>query len=196
MLPVRRHATSPSRVRRHSLRRSERMVSERSRSFDGGASIFVIGERKYDRATICGDLPQALLDDLYDRLKPTQWSPTGTHLDWNRGTNSEYLRELHAYWLERFDWRLQESIINRFDHFRADIDGIGVHFIHERGKGDNSLPIILTNHGYPDSFLRFSKVIRMLTDPGRTAVIRPMPLMSSFRVCPATVSRTNQPSRE
>jgi hypothetical protein len=38
--------------------------------------------------------------------------------------------------------------INRFAHFRAEIDGFGVHFIHERGKGSNPLPIILT-HGWP-----------------------------------------------
>jgi hypothetical protein len=30
----------------------------------------------------------------------------------------------------------QEEAINRFAHFRADVDGFGVHFIHERGKGD------------------------------------------------------------
>jgi epoxide hydrolase-like protein len=110
------------------------------------------------------DLPKEFLDDLRDRLKRTRWLPTGSHSDWNRGTNSEYLRELHKYWQEGFDWRLQESLINRFKHFRAEIDGLGVHFIHERGKGDDPLPIILT-HGYPDSFLRFSKVIPMLTDP-------------------------------
>jgi pimeloyl-ACP methyl ester carboxylesterase len=44
------------------------------------------------------------------------------------------------------------------------LDDIGLHFIHERGKGPNPFPIILT-HGYPDSFYRFAKIIPMLTDP-------------------------------
>jgi pimeloyl-ACP methyl ester carboxylesterase len=44
------------------------------------------------------------------------------------------------------------------------VDGIGIHFIQERGKGPNPFPLILT-HGYPDSFLRFTKIIPMLTDP-------------------------------
>ena len=39
-----------------------------------------------------------------------------------------------------------------------------LHFIHERGQGPNPLPIILT-HGFPDSFLRFAKLIPMLADP-------------------------------
>jgi microsomal epoxide hydrolase len=41
---------------------------------------------------------------------------------------------------------------------------LSIHFIHERGKGPNPLPIILT-HGWPDSFYRMHKIIPMLTDP-------------------------------
>src|SRR5262249_45536757 len=82
------------------------------------------------------------------------------------GTNLDYLMELVAYWRRDFDWRKQEEALNQFSHFRAEIDGFGVHFIHERGKGKFPLPIILT-HGYPDSFVRFLKVIPMLTDPER-----------------------------
>ena len=77
------------------------------------------------------------------------------------------MEELAGHWLTGFDWRQQEEALNRFSHFRADVDGYGVHFIHERGKGDRPLPIILT-HGYPDSFVRFLKIIPMLTDPERT----------------------------
>jgi pimeloyl-ACP methyl ester carboxylesterase len=44
------------------------------------------------------------------------------------------------------------------------VSDIGIHFIHERGKGPNPFPLILT-HGYPDSFYRFAKIIPMLTDP-------------------------------
>jgi pimeloyl-ACP methyl ester carboxylesterase len=39
-----------------------------------------------------------------------------------------------------------------------------VHFIHERGQGDGPLPLVLT-HGFPDSFLRFQKLIPLLSDP-------------------------------
>jgi microsomal epoxide hydrolase len=44
------------------------------------------------------------------------------------------------------------------------LDGVGVHFIHARGAGDQPLPLVLT-HGYPDSFVRFLKIIPMLTEP-------------------------------
>ena len=72
-----------------------------------------------------------------------------------------------AHWRDRFDWRAQESALNSFANFRVTLkDGIGIHFIHERGRGPNPLPIVLT-HGFPDSVARFAKIIPMLTDPAR-----------------------------
>jgi pimeloyl-ACP methyl ester carboxylesterase len=109
-------------------------------------------------------LPQHTLDDLQNRLMRTRWTDEVSGDGWAHGTSEVYLRELVEHWAIRFDWRRQEEAINRFAHFRADVNGVGIHFIHERGKGDRPLPLILT-HGYPDSFLRFSKIIPMLTDP-------------------------------
>lgn len=109
-------------------------------------------------------IPQSTLDDLQARLQRTRWIEDSLQSGWERGTDPDYLKKLVAYWQDGFDWRAQEARINRFRHFRADIDGFWTHFIHERGKGENPLPLVLT-HGYPDSFLRFVKVIPMLTDP-------------------------------
>lgn len=75
------------------------------------------------------------------------------------------MKGLADYWLNKYDWRTQEAKLNKFHHFRTKIDGIVIHFIHERGTGPNPMPVILT-HGWPDSFYRFIKVIPMLTDPG------------------------------
>ncbi len=58
----------------------------------------------------------------------------------------------------------KKPLLNKFRQFTTEIDGIEVHFIHEKGKGKNSRPLLLT-HGWPDSFYRFYKVIPMLTDP-------------------------------
>lgn len=74
------------------------------------------------------------------------------------------MQELIAYWRTTFDWRAQEQAINAFANFRAEIDGVGIHFIHERGKGSNPIPLILT-HGWPSSFAEMLKIIPMLTDP-------------------------------
>jgi len=104
-----------------------------------------------------------VLADLGERLDRTRWIDEPND-GWERGLNITYLRELVDYWRHTFDWRAEEASMNHFSHFLADLDGRKLHFIHERGRGPDPLPIILT-HGFPDSFLRFAKVIRMLADP-------------------------------
>jgi len=110
------------------------------------------------------DVAPEVLSDLGRRLEKTRWSyqVEGTH--WEAGTDIAYLQELVAYWRSTYDWRAQEAALNRLAHFKTEVDGIGIHFIHERGKGPDPFPLILT-HGYPDSFYRFAKIIPLLTDP-------------------------------
>src|SRR5215210_777408 len=62
------------------------------------------------------------------------------------------------------DWREQEQRLNRFAHFRAEVDGPGVHYVHQRGNGPDPLPLVLT-HGWPSTFFEFSKLVPLLTDP-------------------------------
>ena len=112
------------------------------------------------------DVPQAVLDDLRARLARTRWPQGSEGESWNYGTNLGAMKALVEYWQNGFDWRAQEARLNQFPQFKAEIDGVGIHFIHVRGKGANSMPIILT-HGWPDSFYRFYKLIPMLTDPAR-----------------------------
>src|SRR5215208_4212836 len=110
------------------------------------------------------ELPEAKLDDLRERLSRTRLLPDSDATDWAAGMSPSYLRELLEYWRSSYDWRAQEAAINRVAHFRATLTHSTLHFVHERGKGEAPLPIVLT-HGFPDSFLRFSKLIPLLTDP-------------------------------
>ena len=109
------------------------------------------------------DVPQITLDDLHERLKRARWREAITN-DWTSGVGPAYLRQLGEYWQTTFDWRAQERALNRWPQFRADVDGVGIHFIHVRGQSERALPLILT-HGYADSFVRFQKIIPLLTDP-------------------------------
>jgi pimeloyl-ACP methyl ester carboxylesterase len=107
---------------------------------------------------------QNILDDLSARLARTRWVDDLNDEGWTYGLSIPYMHELAEYWRTEFDWRAQETALNRFSNFRTDIDGLGIHFIHERGRGPDPLPLILT-HGFPDSILRFAKIIPMLVDP-------------------------------
>jgi len=105
-----------------------------------------------------------VLEDLKYRLDHVRWPDQLKDSSWERGTEMGYLQSLVSYWRDHFDWRTQESELNRFSQFYCDVDGLDIHFVHERGKGHNPLPIILT-HGWPDSYTRYRKIIPLLTDP-------------------------------
>jgi len=108
------------------------------------------------------NIDSSILDDLRHRLQKARWTNDINNDKWETGTNAEYLKELCDYWSGDFNWQKNESFLNSFSHFKTSIDGTGIHFIHEKGKGANPVPLLLI-HGYPDSFMRFLKVIPLLT---------------------------------
>lgn len=105
-----------------------------------------------------------ILDDLRARLRNTRWPEAEPVDDWTQGTPLAYLQELCAYWADEYDWRAREAALNRFDHFRTEIDGLGIHFIHQRSPHPEARPLLLS-HGWPGSIVEFHKVIEPLTDP-------------------------------
>ncbi|GGL65140.1 epoxide hydrolase family protein [Sporolactobacillus putidus] len=107
---------------------------------------------------------QHVLDDLRTRLEQTRWPDAASGAGWNYGTNMEYLKQIISYWSRGFDWREQEKRLNEFPQFRADVGGVTIHFIHERGRGPKPMPLILT-HGWPSSFFEMTKIIPLLSDP-------------------------------
>ena len=75
-----------------------------------------------------------------------------------------YTRELAEYWGQRYDWRSREAALNRFDQFITEIDGLDIHFIHQRSPHADAFPLVIT-HGWPGSIVEFHKVIEPLTNP-------------------------------
>ena len=106
----------------------------------------------------------AVLLDLKRRLDATRWPDEVTDSNWAFGTDLQYLRTLAEYWRSGYDWRAQEAMLNRFQHFTVPIDGINLHFVHEPGEGGAPLPLLLT-HGWPGSVVEFQELIPLLTHP-------------------------------
>lgn len=104
------------------------------------------------------------LDDLQRRLAGTRWPEAETVDDWEQGIPLAYTRELAAHWADGYDWRSREAALNRFDHFRTELQGLGIHFIHQRSPHDDAFPLVIT-HGWPGSIVEFHKVIEPLTNP-------------------------------
>ncbi len=109
-------------------------------------------------------LPDEVLEDLQRRLVNARLPQDFANDDWGYGVNGAYLRELVDYWIEGYDWRAVEREINAFANYRTEIQGVPIHFIHERGKGPDPKPLILS-HGWPWCFWDFHELIGPLTDP-------------------------------
>ena len=112
------------------------------------------------------DIPDAELGDLRDRLHRTRWPEAECVDDWTQGIPLAYTRELATYWADDYDWRTRERALNRFDQFTTEIDGLPIHFIHQRSPHEQAFPLVIT-HGWPGSIVEFHKVIEPLTDPTR-----------------------------
>lgn len=111
------------------------------------------------------DVPQATLDDLRERLARTRWPDEVADAGWDYGASLAYMRGLVDYWRPAFDWRAQERAMNALPHFRADVDGFGIHLVHMRGRGPAPMPLLIT-HGWPSSFVEMLEIIPILADPG------------------------------
>ena len=110
------------------------------------------------------DVPQPVLDDLRDRLRRTRWPNEVPGTGWSRGADLSYMKELVSYWLDEYDWREQEARLNEQHHFRANVDGLGIHFLRQEGRGPDPMPLLMM-HGYPWSFVVLLRILTMLTDP-------------------------------
>ena len=112
------------------------------------------------------DVPEAMLQDLRERLARTRYPIEAKAPPWHYGTDLAYLRDMVAYWRDQYDWRRSEAAINRFPQYRVPIDGKRLHFIIERGSGNDPLPWLLS-HGWPGSIVEFLGVIEPLAHPER-----------------------------
>jgi pimeloyl-ACP methyl ester carboxylesterase len=109
-------------------------------------------------------IPDADIDDLRRRIRATRWAPATPAPAWQQGTDSAWLHELAHYWAERFDWREAERKLNLQPQFLAEVDGQRVHFVHRRGVGPGTYPLVIT-HGWPGSFFEFHALLDRLCDP-------------------------------
>src|SRR5262245_9747142 len=110
------------------------------------------------------DVPEAVLDDLHTRLRHTRWPDPEVVDDWSQAIPLDYVQEVAAYWAQSYDWRARVRALNRFDQFVTELDGLDIHFIHQRSPHPDALPLLIT-HGWPGSIVEFHKVIEPLVDP-------------------------------
>jgi len=118
------------------------------------------------------DIPEADIEDLRRRLGATRWpQPIPGGDTWELGVQETTLRRLAERWADGYDWRAAERSLNALPHFRVDLDGADVHFMHLRGGG---FPLVLT-HGWPGSFYELSRLAERLAARSFDVVVPSLP---------------------
>uniref|UniRef100_A0A672YFP0 Epoxide hydrolase n=2 Tax=Sphaeramia orbicularis TaxID=375764 RepID=A0A672YFP0_9TELE len=108
------------------------------------------------------------LEDLYRRIDQTRPVASLEDSQFHYGFNSQCLQKVVSYWRNDFDWRKQVDKLNQYPHFKTNIEGIDVHYMHIKPQrvpqGSAVIPLIMV-HGWPGSFYEFFGIIPLLTEP-------------------------------
>lgn len=110
------------------------------------------------------EVPDERLDWIRRRVAEYEWHEMPENGGWTFGTNLDYMKDFCRYWLDEYDWRKAEKDLNAFAHFTADVDGINLHYIREKGSGSNPQPLLVL-HGWPGSIFEFVHIIDKLAHP-------------------------------
>jgi epoxide hydrolase len=105
-----------------------------------------------------------LLIDLKRRLRATRWPERELVRDWSQGAPLAWIQDICEYWAEQYDWPKRQALLNRFTQFTTEIDGLSIHFIHQRSPHPEARALLIT-HGWPGSIVEFQKVIDPLVNP-------------------------------
>ena len=120
--------------------------------------------------------PETEVQDLRARLRSTRWPQS---LGVGGGIGLERVRALAERWRDRFDFAACTASWNRHRHFRAEVQGLRVHFIHAPRP---RAPAVLLLHGWPGSFVELLPMLDLLASDLSLVV----PSIPGFGYSPAT----------
>lgn len=140
-----------------------------------------MGELTLRPESLTVDVSSDVLEDLRFRIRRTRWPLDLGNDDWSYGANAVYLRDFCDYWANTFDWSAQAAAINGYSHYRVGIDDLPIHYLHVRGDGPASVPILLL-HGWPWTFWDFRQLIERLrhSEHGRPSFDVVVPSLPGF----------------
>jgi microsomal epoxide hydrolase len=104
------------------------------------------------------------VDSIIKKVTTFDWSKIPDIKNWSLGVNKQEFKSICDYWATNYNWEEAEKKINQFNHYKAKVNDLNIHFIYKKGKNKNSIPLLIS-HGWPGSFLEFYEIIDPLTDP-------------------------------
>jgi pimeloyl-ACP methyl ester carboxylesterase len=120
-------------------------------------------------------VPQAAIEELRRRLDVARWPDVIDESAAVHGISVATVRRLAEHWKSDFDWRAVEAQLDRLGQvIVVRPDGRRLHAIHAKSPSGTGVPILLV-HGWPDSLLRFTQLIPLLTAAGHDVVAPAIP---------------------
>ncbi|KAI9486481.1 MAG: Alpha/Beta hydrolase protein [Benjaminiella poitrasii] len=112
---------------------------------------------------IVPELDKKELDSKLANIRLPNEFEDNSSVGWKCGTPSWAVQEMLSAWKNDFNWEEKRKEMNRWHHYKTNINALNIHFVHERSSSEDALPIILL-HGWPSSFYEFHKIIESLRD--------------------------------
>jgi pimeloyl-ACP methyl ester carboxylesterase len=104
-----------------------------------------------------------MMNELRERLGRTRRVTTPWSDDGTRGITGASLDELLDRWADGYDWDVHERRIGELPWVTVAVGGTDVRVIHQRSE-DPGAQVVVLLHGWPDSVLRFERVLPLLAD--------------------------------
>ncbi|KAL0089107.1 Alpha/Beta hydrolase protein [Phycomyces blakesleeanus] len=109
-------------------------------------------------------LSESQKEELANRLASVHYpQELDANVGWSYGAPRWAVAPMVDAWRNAFDWEKSRAEMNRWKHYRGDIEDINLHFVHEPSTKSDAIPIILL-HGWPSTFYEFHKLIDPLRD--------------------------------
>lgn len=108
-------------------------------------------------------VPDSAIDDLRRRLSATRHPVLPEGVGWTRGTDIDFLARLLESWANHYDWRIHEARILGLPWEVVNAGDRALRVVHQRAADPNARVVVLL-HGWPDSILRFERVLPLLED--------------------------------
>lgn len=104
-----------------------------------------------------------MMDELRERIRRTRRVTTPWHDDATRGLGGTRLDELLEHWANAYDWDAHERRIAELPWVTVRAGDADLRLIHQRSANPGA-PVVVLLHGWPDSVLRFERVLPLLAD--------------------------------
>jgi pimeloyl-ACP methyl ester carboxylesterase len=127
------------------------------------------------------DIAQEELELLLRKLRLARLPTGDTESTWGEDNDITvgFMQETIKYWLEQYDWESEQRKLNELPQLKVDIEledwgTFGIHFVHQRCKEENGIPLIYL-HGWPGNFTEVKNILEPLQSAGYHVVAPSLP---------------------